>query len=787
MTTLSERTEFTKKPLVSIIIPVYNDGEFIARSLHTALAQSLKNIEIICVDDCSTDNSVEVIKKFIKKDMRVRLVKQKENASAFQARRAGIEAARADYILFLDGDDEIHKDTAKLSLAQAKKTDSDIVGFGSRILRKDGSTSKDYEEAVQPTYKKLTGANMAKKLFEPDAPAQGQMWRYLFSKELLQKAYSYFPSDQRTYRINDLPIVFMSAVLAKKYTSIKNKLYIYHFYAGRSGSANFNFEKFEFYTKGIDSLNSLRDALVKSGHIDTVGNSYVSARLSVIYSVIQQIKNNLPSTYHKDAVQLLLTKVDVDEVVFALNNFIPEALNTIRDFLPFERVPGKSKNIALFTNNLRTGGLQAVVVSQAKYLQDAGFNVTIILLREDDIVFEIPKGINIEFIKVGQAYVRLQSFKSILQKHKIDSIIDHGILYNVSWPFFAMVAKSLGIKTDAWIHTFSLRPIVDGKANGQFLNENIHLIDDLAVLSKADVSYWKSLGHENTYYIPNPPSPLLLDNPETVKPKKAPKNHLKIVWFGRLQESAKRVYSLVDIAAELKKLTNDFTLTIVGPDSDDLTAREVIARVKADKLKDNVKVVGPKRGEDLIRELKSADVFLSTSIIEGYQLTLVEAQSYALPVVMYELPWIASAENNDGVIQTPQKNPKIAAQALYDIFTDKKIYEKMSIASLDASKAYRSFDFTKLFAQFVEHTLPKEFSPEINKKHMGMFIKWTQFYFASLVRGDSSAGNLEALKRKDAEIMALKNSKTMRAGMIIAKPIHIAKKVKHEVAKRLKK
>lgn len=780
-------TEATKKPLVSIVVPVFNDEEYIARALDTALNQSLKNIEIICIDDCSTDSTVEIIERFAKKDSRIKLIKQPQNASAFQARRAGVEIARAEYILFLDGDDELHKDAAKLSYKQATKSSSDIVGFGSKIVRKDGSTPRDFENSVQPKYEKLTGFNIVARLFEPNQPAQGSMWRYLFSRKLLLNAYAYFPEGQSLYRSNDLPISFLSTVLAKKYTSINNKLYIYHYYAGGSGSTDFTIDKFKFYTQAIDSIDVLGSIIDSKGFDETAKISYDSARLFVLSNILRQITTNLPAQYHGEAIQFLLTKVSLEEIVYSTASFIPEALNIIRSHVRLKRSTKESKNVAIFTNNLNTGGVQGVVVSQAKYLQTAGFNVTILLLNDSNNAFKIPEGIKVILVKKGPIDIRLKSFKSILVENDIDTVIDHNILYNFSWPFFSLVAKSQANKTLAWLHSFALRPMTEGKSNGEFLIENMHLIDDLVVLSKPDVSYWKSLGHKNVFYLPNPPSPLLLENSEdTHPPKQAPKKHLNIIWFGRLQQATKKVYSLIDIAAELKKLTDNFTLTIIGPDSDDLKLWQVKERVKLKSLKDNVKLTGPKHGSDLIDELKKADLYISTSIIEGYPLTLLEAQSYALPVLMYELPWLAITEHNDGIIETPQKNPSIAAQEIYNLFIDRPVYERTSKASLVASQSYLSYDFSKLYTQLLKHSLPKEFSPAIRIKDLSMFAKWTQLYFTELIEGGVPINGRGTLQRKDAEIAALLNSKTMKVGNAVVKPLRVARSIKHKLAKHLK-
>ncbi|WP_373033199.1 glycosyltransferase [Sulfurovum sp.] len=92
---------------VSIVIPVYNAEEHITETLDSATSQTLHEIEIICVDDCSTDNSIKIIQDYIQKDKRVSLIKLKQNSKTSVARNTGIKEAKGEFILPLDADDTI--------------------------------------------------------------------------------------------------------------------------------------------------------------------------------------------------------------------------------------------------------------------------------------------------------------------------------------------------------------------------------------------------------------------------------------------------------------------------------------------------------------------------------------------------------------------------------------------------------------------------------------------------------------------------------------------------------
>lgn len=92
--------------LVTVITPSYNCSSFISKTIESVIVQTFTDWEIIIIDDCSTDSSVDVIRSFAKRDSRVKLVQLTENSGAAVARNTGIEAAVGRYIAFLDSDDQ---------------------------------------------------------------------------------------------------------------------------------------------------------------------------------------------------------------------------------------------------------------------------------------------------------------------------------------------------------------------------------------------------------------------------------------------------------------------------------------------------------------------------------------------------------------------------------------------------------------------------------------------------------------------------------------------------------
>lgn len=93
---------------ISVIIPAYNSSKFIKRVVTSVLLQTYENFELVIVDDCSTDNTVELVESFT--DNRIKIVKHQENTGAGVARQSGLKEATGEFIMFIDSDDYVKDD-----------------------------------------------------------------------------------------------------------------------------------------------------------------------------------------------------------------------------------------------------------------------------------------------------------------------------------------------------------------------------------------------------------------------------------------------------------------------------------------------------------------------------------------------------------------------------------------------------------------------------------------------------------------------------------------------------
>jgi len=217
-----------KAPLVSIIVPIYNVAIYLHQCVSSALDQSYKNIEIILVNDGSTDDGLILCESFAKKDNRVRVINQK-NKGLVSARKLGLAAANGDYIFNLDGDDWIDPECINTLVSYAVSDDVDVVisGYyrefvGLEVLIPPRVPAKLYDRDV------IVNEIFPKMIFDSNVNTHGVStfsWGKLFKKELILQHQLDVPEDVTLGE--DAVVTYPCVGNAKKLMVIHQPLYFY--------------------------------------------------------------------------------------------------------------------------------------------------------------------------------------------------------------------------------------------------------------------------------------------------------------------------------------------------------------------------------------------------------------------------------------------------------------------------------------------------------------------------------------------------------------------------------
>ena len=149
-------------PLISVIVPVYNVAEYLSRCVDSILAQSYENLQIILVDDGSTDDSGKICEEYAKKDARIQVIHQ-NNGGLSSARNAGLDLASGEYIGFVDSDDWIEPEMYAEMLARMEKYDAQLVCAGRCDV--DGGTGEKTRGLCPEREECISGEELAGRIF----------------------------------------------------------------------------------------------------------------------------------------------------------------------------------------------------------------------------------------------------------------------------------------------------------------------------------------------------------------------------------------------------------------------------------------------------------------------------------------------------------------------------------------------------------------------------------------------------------------------------------------------
>lgn len=220
-----KKSKQNNQPLISIVIPVYNVKMYLNQCLDSISKQTYKNYEVICIDDGSTDGSLDILYECSKRDLRVQVYTQ-PNQGAAATRNKGIDLAQGEYIIFLDSDDYFEEHLLEKLYDTAIRYDADIVTCG--CLGYNDTTSEIYpmnwvtKKYLLPRGKKVFNYHDCEQyIFQIFT---GWAWDKLYRTDFLKQHGLLF---QLIRTSNDVSFVYKSLVCAKKIVTIDDEL-IYH-------------------------------------------------------------------------------------------------------------------------------------------------------------------------------------------------------------------------------------------------------------------------------------------------------------------------------------------------------------------------------------------------------------------------------------------------------------------------------------------------------------------------------------------------------------------------------
>lgn len=266
------------KELISIIIPAYNVEKYIEKCINSVLNQSYKNIEIVLVNDGSTDNTQNIIDGFTEKDNRLKII-HKENTGVSDTRNIGLEIANGDYIGFIDSDDEIRPNMYETLLTDIKNNDADIAHCGFELISQSSTkifngTNKTYIQ----TQKEALTSLLRGDLFEPSSCTK------LYKKKVLKN----IKFDKEVKFNEDLLFNVEAFKQSQRIVFHDVPLYLYK-YNANSASRNTNIYTIQ---QSVLKVTQILNKKISGLNMDEIKNQFYVNKLISIYRALYDVNQN---------------------------------------------------------------------------------------------------------------------------------------------------------------------------------------------------------------------------------------------------------------------------------------------------------------------------------------------------------------------------------------------------------------------------------------------------------------------------------------------------------------
>jgi glycosyltransferase involved in cell wall biosynthesis len=202
---------------ISIIMPVYNAECYIQECLNSIISQSLNDFELVCIDDCSTDNSLSILREYSLRDDRLRIIQMNKNSGSGPCRNRGIAVSKGKYITFMDADDLYADQNALQILYEAAEKDNDIFMVGGNLFEFYDNDFKSAKNWGRASFDK-------NRLYDViEYPYSTGYTRFIYDREWLLENNLFFP-DLRRYQD---PVWFTQVLLASgKFYGINLPFYL---------------------------------------------------------------------------------------------------------------------------------------------------------------------------------------------------------------------------------------------------------------------------------------------------------------------------------------------------------------------------------------------------------------------------------------------------------------------------------------------------------------------------------------------------------------------------------
>lgn len=304
---------------ISVVVPIYNVEKYVVRCLESLINQSYKDIEILCVDDCSTDHSLELVETIAKTESRIKVLKNKENRGLLYTRKRGVIQASGRYIMFLDSDDFYSEDACKVALETIEREQTDIVQFGLNVINAGNAPQYEcdsFENFVKPYNGKIANGMVLRDCFFEEK-YNYNLVNKIYNASLCKKAFDYIKDDYYLMA-EDMLAYFCISFFAKSYFGITQLLYNYNFGIGVSRPGQLDLDGFEKRCGGAVVVKAIYNFLNEQCCYIDYEAIYLKIERRILSDNFAAWYYRLPKEYREEGYNIFENYWGKDKVMLSL-------------------------------------------------------------------------------------------------------------------------------------------------------------------------------------------------------------------------------------------------------------------------------------------------------------------------------------------------------------------------------------------------------------------------------------------------------------------------------------
>ena len=601
------------RPKVSILIPVYNTAKYLPKCMESVRDQTLKEIEIIAVNDASPDNAAEVLAEYAAEDHRVKVITHEKNGGILAARLSGIAAAKGEFLIFLDADDYLDTDTARACYAKARKTGADMIHFCFDVRvghRKKTIFARRVERRINPYRKPLLG----RKVFE------GAFVDYLYSwnicgkfiaADVCRKAAASLPPGYYIMA-EDFCFYTMLAWYSSHYEPLFKKCYHYGLDIGVSNYGQTDYQGFLRNCTVFTALKAVKSFLKTQGAFEIYQAAFEEQERRILDELMERWEQKLIRYDRIRILSFMFENYPAEGLLRSIISYFAGREDVLAGFMGRPEVfmrgsaPAEVRHIGLYLENAVAGTpLTEQLLLCAGEWEKAGLRVTVICPSDD--LPALPAGMDRICIPGALSASSVQAFTArngfwfrLRAQYGIDTVV-HGAVGTSGSLFDILAVKQAGMHLVAAPLT-GIHMLADSSM-GHFLvrMRSFQIADALAVQTEQDRAFFSSFGIR-CGLLSMPGKGKLPGNGNAAVRK-------QLLWLGHFGDPEAEI--ALSAWAKIAPDFPDYRLCMAGRTPDGVSSRCVMTLADKMNLGDSVTVI--RQPADFLPALSESSLFFMTS------------------------------------------------------------------------------------------------------------------------------------------------------------------------------